>query len=126
MANCNDKHLPQICYFYDGYIFPFIGKADLKTLINWRRDKLKSDSFYGYSKDARNTYFEHLACIEQCIRILFSNPNPGKALDGLARKKEVLAIQNKRESQASNDLFIKLTARKQSELIALAKKYLAE
>ena len=78
--------LPQIECFYDGHIYPFIGDADLKTLVQWRLEKIQSDTFFHYNKDARATYFEHLACIEQCIRILFSNPTPEPALKLLSQR----------------------------------------
>jgi hypothetical protein len=119
MANCNDKHLPQVCYFYDGYIFPFIGKADLKTLIDWRHDKLKSDSFYGYSKDARNTYFDHLACIEQCIRILFSNPNPEFAISELNKQQAQKLKNNQESAEKAKILFDKLTSNDKKALLTL-------
>lgn len=87
MNQYKGKHLPQIAYFYDGYIYPFIGDADLNRLIKWRLEKLNS-GYWGYNKDARNTYFEHLGCIEQCIVILFSNPTPEFAINELNKQQE--------------------------------------
>lgn len=86
MFSSKGKHLPQIEYYYDGYIYPFIGTAGLTELIAMRNSKLNSDNFSFYNKDARNTYFEHLSCIEECIRILISNPTPEEALKGLEKK----------------------------------------
>jgi len=67
-------HLPQIEYFCTGYVYPFIGKADLRTLIQMRYQKIHSDTSFSYSKEARRQHMDHLSCIEECIRILFSNP----------------------------------------------------
>ena len=82
------EHLPQITYFYEGSVYPFIGDADLKTLIRWRKEKEDSGIPIAYNKDARNTYFQHMACIEQCIRILFSNPTPEHAQTKLQEREE--------------------------------------
>lgn len=86
MTNNKSTYLPQIEYYYEGNIYPFIGDADLKTLIRWRMENEDSGIPFGYNKDARNTYFQHMACIEQCIRILFSNPTPEIALQKLKEK----------------------------------------
>jgi len=51
MASHSVKNLPQIEYFYDGYVFPFIGDADLKTLVRWRTEKINSNALCGYNKD---------------------------------------------------------------------------
>lgn len=82
------EHLPQITYFYEGSVYPFIGDADLKTLIRWRKEKEDSGIPIAYNKDARNTYFQHMACMEQCIRILFSNPTPEHAQTKLQEREE--------------------------------------
>lgn len=104
------KHLPQIEYYYDGYVYPFIGNADLKTLIQWRTDKLNSDSFFGYSKDARKTYFEHLYCIEECCRILFSNPNPEFAISELNKQQAQKNKNNQESAEQTKILLDKLTS----------------
>jgi hypothetical protein len=71
MPDYKVKHLPQITWFYDEHIFPFIGGANLKMLVEWRTSKLNSENFSYYNKDARNTYFQPLDCIEQCIKYYF-------------------------------------------------------
>lgn len=82
------ENLPQISYFYEGTPFPFIGNADLKTLVRWRKEKEDSGIPIGYNKDARTSFFQHMACMEQCIRILFSNPTPEHATAKLKERKE--------------------------------------
>lgn len=80
------KHAPQLIYFYDGYIYPFIGNATLKDLIEMK-DKMKdSPNFSYYNKDARNTHFAHQECVFECIRILFSNPDPSYSIAKLEEK----------------------------------------
>lgn len=77
------QHAPQLRYYYDGYIYPFVGNASLKELIEMK-DKMKSNNnFSFYNKDARNTYFAHLECVHECIRILFSEPDPSYAIEQL-------------------------------------------
>jgi hypothetical protein len=121
MAKNDGKHLPQIEWFYDGYIFPFIGKADLKTLIEWRTSKINSENFSYYNKDARNTYFQHIDCIEQCIKLLFSNPTPEFAISELEKMKK-LKEKEKKESQArADDFFNKLSDEEKSELSKILK-----
>jgi hypothetical protein len=86
-------HQAQIELYYEGYIYPFIGNANLKELIEMRADKINSDNFYFYNKDARQTYFSHLACIEQCICILFSEPDPRLAEIKLMYKQQRAAME---------------------------------
>lgn len=97
MSGNRSPYLPQIEYHYKGTISPFIGNADLKTLVRWRTEKIDSDAPWGYNKDAKNAYFEHLDCIEQCIKILFSNPTPEFAINKLAEQQES-RVQNERET----------------------------
>lgn len=123
MTQKNGKNLPQIEYFYDGYIYPFIGDTDLKTLINWRIDKLNSDFFMSYNKDARNTYFEHLSCIEQCIRILFSNPSPEFSLHELAKKQKNIGIENAKANEQAQLFLDRLTAKDREDILKLADKF---
>lgn len=119
MLTNKSKHLPQIEYFYKGYIFPFIGDADLKTLIKWRAEKINSDDPWSYNKDARNTYFEHLACMEQCIKILFSNPAPEFALKKLTQQQEKKA-QNEQEAKERRQRFLNnLTDSEKEKLSAM-------
>ncbi len=113
------KHLPQIEYYYDGYVYPFIGDADLKTLIRWRAEKINSDAPWGYNKDARNTYFEHLACMEQCIKILFSNPTSEFAIKKLTEQQEKKA-QNEQEAKELRERFLNnLTDSEKDKLSAM-------
>lgn len=111
MTNNKSTFLPQVEYYYDGHIYPFIGNADLKTLVRWRLEKLQSDAIYHYNKDARATYFEHLACIEQCIRILFSNPSPEFAINALRKRHERLADEALQTSQYHQELLNKIIAK---------------
>ncbi len=122
MTGNNGKHLPQIEFFYDGYVYPFIGKADLKTLIEWRTSKLKSETFSYYNKDARNTYFQHLDCIEQCIKILFSNPTPEFAQNELEKVRKLKEREEKERQARADEFFNKLTGEGKSELLKLLKK----
>lgn len=119
MNQYNGKHLPQIAYFYDGYVYPFIGNAGLKTLIRWRKEKIDSDAPWGYNKDARNTYFEHLACMEQCIKILFSNPTPEFAIKKLTEQQEKKA-KNDQEAKEQRERFLNnLTDSEKEKLSAM-------
>ncbi len=77
------EHLPQIQAWYEGELYPFFAGASLKELIAMRNQKLNSDTFCFYNKDARAVYFEHLSAIEQCIRILLAEPLPHRALEYL-------------------------------------------
>lgn len=115
MTENNGKHLPQIEWFYDGYVYPFIGNADLKTLIQWRTDKLNSDSFWSYNKDARTTYTEHLACIEKCCRILFSNPNPEFSINELTKQQEQRELQDLKAKERTNIVLSRLAAQDKEE-----------
>jgi len=87
-------HQPQIELYYEGYIYPFIGNASLKELIEMRIDKINSDNFCFYNKDARQTYFSHLSCIEQCICILFSEPDPRLAEIKLIHKQQRAVMEH--------------------------------
>lgn len=80
------RHAPQLLYYYDGYIYPFIGKATLKELIKMKHKMENSNNMVGYNKDARNTYFEHRECVNQCIKILFSEPDPSHAITKLEQR----------------------------------------
>jgi hypothetical protein len=75
MNKKEERHLPQIEYYYDGYIYPFIGKASLKELIEMRETWLNYKNPCLYRRDDRKTYKRQLVCIERCINILFSEPN---------------------------------------------------
>jgi len=123
MTENNSKHLPQVEWFYDGYIFPFVGKADLKTLIQWRADKLNSETFTSYNKDARNTYYQHLDCIEQCIKILFSNPTPDFALNELAKQQAQRELEDQKAKERANILLSKLTTQEEAKLLKIAEKF---
>jgi hypothetical protein len=94
MVDLKLRHQPQIEFYYEGYIYPFIGNANLKELIEMRTDKINSDNFFFYNKDARQTYFSHLSCIEQCICILFSVPEPRFAEIKLMRKQQRAIMDN--------------------------------
>ena len=117
------KHLPQIEYYYDGYVYPFIGNADLKTLIEWRTHKLNSDSFWCYSTDARNAYFEHLWCIEECCRILFSNPNPEFAMSELNKQQTQKRKNNQVSAEQDKFLFDKLNSDEKKELLTIVNNF---
>jgi hypothetical protein len=117
------KHLPQIEYYYDGYVYPFIGNADLKTLIEWRAHKLNSDSFWCYSTDARNTYFEHLWCIEKCCRILFSNPNSEFAMSELNKRQTQKRKNNQVSAEQVKFLLDKLNADEKKEISTLVNNF---
>jgi len=119
MKQYKGEHLPQIEYYYDGYVYPFIGNADLKTLIEWRTHKLNSDSFWCYSKDARNTYFEHLWCIEECCRILFSNPNPEFAISELNKQQTQKYENNHVSATQAKFIFDKLNSDDKKALLTL-------
>ncbi len=121
MTENNGKHLPQIEWLYDGYIFPFIGKADLKTLIEWRASKLNSETFSYYNKDARNTYYQHLDCIEQCIKILLSNPTPEFAQNELEKVRKLKEREEKEKKARADEFFNKLTGEGKSELLKFLK-----
>lgn len=123
MSKYTEKHLPQIEYFYDGYIYPFIGNADLKTLIKWRTDKINSDSLSLYNKEARNTYLEHLECIEQCIKILLSNPNPDFSIDMLAKQQEERVLKELKTQERAIDFLSDLTAQDREELLKTVEKF---
>lgn len=126
MYEMNGVHLPQIEWFYDegenGGMYPFIGKADLKTLIEWRISKINSETFNYYSKDARNTYYQHLDCIEQCIRILFSNPTPEFALNELEKIRKLKESEEKERQTRADEFFNKLTFKGKTALLNLQKK----
>ncbi|MFT5294136.1 MAG: hypothetical protein ACI9YH_000142 [Colwellia sp.] len=81
-------HLPQIIHYFEGYIYPFIGKANLAQLIEMRKSKINNDNFWSYNSDAKADYFSHLSCIEQCIRILMNVPNPRYSIIRLSYKKQ--------------------------------------
>jgi len=119
MIKNSSPHLPQIEWFYDGYIFPFIGNANLKTLVEWRTSKLKSETFSYYNKDARNTYYQHLDCIEQCMKILLSNPTPEFALNELEKVRKLKESEEKERQARADEFFNKLTGEGKSELLKL-------
>lgn len=125
MTENNGKYLPQIECFYDenlcGCIFPFIGKADLKTLIKWRTSKVNSETFSLYNKDARNTYYQHLDCIEQCIKILLSNPTPEFAISELEKIRKLKKQEDKERQARAERFFNTLTDEGKSGLLKLLK-----
>jgi len=125
MDEMNGVHLPQIEWFYDegenGRIYPFIGKADLKTLIEWRTSKINSETFNYYSKDARYTYFQHLDCIEQCVKILFSNPTPNFALNEIEKVKKLKENKEKERQVKADEFFDSLTNEGKTTLLAFHK-----
>lgn len=93
----DNSHLPQIQFYYEGYPYPFVGGASLKKLVAMRKQKLDSDCFWSYSKDARETFFEHMKCIEECIRILFSaNPDPAVIISKIQEREDKLRAQEQR------------------------------
>ena len=108
MNNNPSKYLPQITYYYEGYLYPFIGNAGLAELINMRNEKIHSDTFSYYNKDARNTYFEHLQCIEQCIKILMSNPTPEVAINALEKKRKDKIESEKIRVEKMEEFFKKM------------------
>lgn len=117
------KHLPQIEYYYDGYIFPFIGDADLKTLVEWRKSKLNSENFSYYNKDARNTYFQHLDCIEQCIKILLSNPTADFALNELAKQQKQKTVEEQKNTEQTQKFLSQLSEQDRKKLFKLVDNY---
>jgi hypothetical protein len=126
MFKKNGVHLPQIEWFYDenvlGGIYPFIGKADLKTLIRWRTDKINSDRFMSYNKDARYMYLAHIQCMEECIRILLSNPTPEFALYELEKIRKRKESEEKEKQARADEFFDKLTDEGKAEFLKLQKK----
>ena len=128
MTKNNGKHLPQIEWFYDedicGSIFPFIGMADLKTLIEWRTSKVNANSVIGYNKDARNTYFQHIDCIEECIKILFSNPTPEFALHELEKIRQLKESEIKVNQTEAAEFFGCLSDKDKVEFLKLQEKYI--
>jgi len=127
MTKNNGKHLPQIEWFYDedicGSIFPFIGKADLKTLIEWRTSKLNSDTFSYYNKDARNVYFQHLDCIEQCVKILFSNPTPDFSVNELTKQQARRESEEQKAKEDSEDFLSKFSRRDREGLLKIRDRF---
>ena len=119
MTENNSNHLPQVEWFYDGYIFPFVGKANLKMLVEWRTSKLNSETFSYYNKDARNTYFQHLDCIEQCVKILFSNPTPEFALNELAKQQAQRELEEQKAKENSEAFLSKFSGQDREELLKI-------
>lgn len=119
MSNNKSTYLPQIEYYYEGSIYPFIGDADLKTLIRWRKEKEDSGIPIGYNKDARNTYFQHMACIEQCIRILFSNPTPEIALQKLKEKSNEHSLWDRSSKHRATSFLETLNRHQKKQLFEL-------
>ena len=117
------EHLPQITYFYEGSVYPFIGDADLKTLVRWRKEKEDSGIPIGYNKDARNTYFKHMDCIEQCIRILFSNPTPEIALKNLREKSNKKALWDKSSKHRATVFLETLNRDQKKQLFELVNEF---
>ncbi len=126
MSTYKGEHLPQIEYYYDGYIYPFIGDADLKTLIEWRTQKLNSDSFWSYSKDARNTYYAHLECIEECCRILFLYPDPKFAISQLNKRQQEKKAEDEAKAKKSEEFMSRLSPEQQKDIARIIEKYKAK
>lgn len=85
MFTNNGKHLPQIEYYYKGTIYPFIGKLNLKELVVVRNTWLNYSNPILLKKADRDIHKRQLCCIEQCIHILFSEPNPNPAIQLLQK-----------------------------------------
>jgi hypothetical protein len=120
------KHLPQIEYYLviKGYqVFPFIGEANLSTLIRWRREKLANDNPFFAGKDSRQTYLNHMECMERCIGVLFSCPTPEYAIEQLNKqKKESKQIEKLMQIKA-NEFLNSLSEEQRTKLENLAKKF---
>lgn len=83
----NQQHLPQILYFFEGHLYPFLARASLSELIAMRNSKLYSPTTFNYNKDARQTFYKHLSAIEQCIVILmFADVDPSFYIERLENK----------------------------------------
>jgi hypothetical protein len=98
-------HQPQIEYYYDGYICLFIGKADLKALIEMRKEHISTTNFKYYNQDARNDYYQYLECIEKFIKILLSNPNHEFAIKALKSQRDEEIKQDKIRAKMIRDFF---------------------
>lgn len=105
MFTNNGKHLPQIEYYYKGTIYPFIGKLNLKELLIVRNTWLNYKSPILLKKADRDTHKSQLSCIEQCIRILFSEPNPNPSIQLLQKNDKTYKppICNKSSTKTSQD-----------------------
>jgi len=121
-----DDHLPQIRYYFNspeydgnsGCLYPFLAGACLKELIVMRNTKKSSGMFMSYNKDARYTYLAHLECIEKCIRILFSEPDPSysiKKLEESKAQKTKVSEPNLTMTKEAQTLFDKLINNKKTK-----------
>ncbi|MEK9712997.1 MAG: hypothetical protein VW258_10565 [Thalassolituus sp.] len=108
MTESESPYLPQIEYFRSGYIYPYIGMVPLKTILEMRREKLESGAFYLYNKQARKEFFAHLSCMEECIRILFSNPTPDFANAKLEEERARKAQEKKDREKSHVELIYEL------------------
>ncbi len=76
-------YLPQIEYHYKGTIYPLIGTLNLRELLVVRNTWINYKNPILLKKADRELHKNQLLCIEQCIRILFSEPNPNPAIQML-------------------------------------------
>lgn len=84
-ANAYKEHLPQIKYFFEGNLYPFLRGASLRELVVMRQAKLKSGTC-GYNKEARQMFYDHLNAITQCMLILmFVNVDPTYYIEKLEK-----------------------------------------
>jgi len=88
MSGYKGAHLPQIEWFYEGFVYQFIGKANLKELVEMRKDHISTTDFKYYNQEARNEYYQYLECIEKCMKILISNHDPEFAINELNKKQK--------------------------------------
>lgn len=76
MTNSKEEYFPQIEHYYEGKIYPFVIGLGLKELLITRKTWKSYSSPILLKASERELHKNQLACIEQCIRILFSEPNP--------------------------------------------------
>jgi len=112
----NRKHLPQIEYFFQGnYIYPFVTGLHLREMIALREEWINYDNPVLYRKNDRKIFRSQLLCIEQCIRILFSEATPLRALalkQKERRKRESLNVTNEKVLAIMKDINVSSTSRK--------------
>ena len=104
------SYLPQIEYYYQGAISPVIKKQNLKELIIMRNVWLNYKNPILLRRKDMQIYKQQLASIEQCIRILFSEPLPYKALKLMKEKR-------KAQQQDYDRHLLELTDEKTLEII---------
>lgn len=105
-----ESYLPQIEYYYQGSISPVIKKQKLKELINMRIRWLNYQNPILLRRKDMQIYKQQLASIEQCIRILFSEPFPDRALKLMKEKR-------KAQQQDYDRHLLELTDEKTLEII---------